>query len=262
MAPIAGGHLGVGILLQKWSSKSPFQGGGHASSCLGERADQVRDQVRGSTNKEIGMNRQLAHRCSLVSKDTKETVPRVGIWNSSHLREPVENRQVGQSKNRSCMATPLPLNPFLSDLSGRPYRAYQKCIDLESLAPTNLALQRSSPPGLVAARLLGYLLVHSENGRPKLAREIINASDDATLVSLARHYIAHFVKVCMYTAISVDDMLTLLPVKRASGPTPAPSDHPSRPSFEAERESLVSTNDPASLDHRKSKQAVRFSLFL
>jgi hypothetical protein len=161
------------------------------------------------------------------------------------------------------MATPLPsTNPFRSDPSGQPYQAYQKCFDLQSLAHTDRALQKSSPPGLVAARLLGHLLVHSENGRPKLAREITNASDNATLVSVAQHYIIHFVKVCTYGALSVDDTLTVLPVKRASGRTPAPSEHPSRPSFEAEREALASINDPASLDHRKAKQAVRSSLFL
>ena len=61
-------------------------------------------------------------------------------------------------------------------------------------ALTNLSLETDSPPGLVAARLLGYLLVHSENGRPELAREIINASDDAAVVviSLALHYITRF----------------------------------------------------------------------
>ena len=157
------------------------------------------------------------------------------------------------------MAAPLPSNPDLSDL---PSQAYRKCIDLESLAPQSPALQSSSPPGLVAARLLGYLLLHSENGRPKLAREIIDASDDATLVSLAQHYITHFVKICMYTAISVDGMLIVLPVKREIERTPAPSQHRSRSSLEVEREVLASINDPSSLHHLKAKKAVRSSLIL
>jgi len=157
------------------------------------------------------------------------------------------------------MATPLPSNP---DLSGLPSQAYRKCIDLESLAPQSPALQSSSPPGLVAARLLGYLLLHSENGRPKLAREIIDASDDTTLISLAQHYITYFVKVCTYTAISVDGMLIVLPVKREIERTPAPSQHRSRSSLEVEREVLASINDPSSLHHLKAKKAVRSSLFL
>ncbi|SRR5258706_7437848 len=59
-------------------------------------------------------------------------------------------------------ATPLPLNPFGSDPSSQPDLAYKKCCDLDSLASTDPALQRSSPPGMVAARLLGHLLVRSE----------------------------------------------------------------------------------------------------
>ena len=163
------------------------------------------------------------------------------------------------SKLDPAMATPLPSNP---DLSDQPSQAYQKCIDLESLAPQSPTLQSSSPPGLVAARLLGYLLLHSENGRPKLAREIIDASDDATLVCLAQHYITHFVKVCTYTAISVDDMLTVLPVKQEVERTPAPSRHRSRSSLEVEREVLASINDPSSLNYLKAKNAVGSSLFL
>src|SRR5258706_6351609 len=112
------------------------------------------------------------------------------------------------SKNRGpampTAATPLPLNPFDSDPSSQPYLAYRKCRDFECLASTDSALQRSSPPGLVAARLLGHLLVRSENGRQTLAREITGASDNAVLVNLAEFYITHFVNVCMYSAISAD----------------------------------------------------------
>ena len=159
-------------------------------------------------------------------------------------------------------ATPLPSpNPFRSDPSGQSHQAYQKCFDLESLAHTDRTLQKTSPPGLVAARLLGHLLIHSEIARPTLAMEITNAPDNATLVSVAKHYITHFIKVCTYSAISVDHTLTVLPVKRASRRTPAPSEHPSRPLFGDEREAVASINDPAPLDHRKAKQAVRFSLF-
>ncbi|SRR5258708_39552869 len=160
------------------------------------------------------------------------------------------------------MATPLPSNPLQSDPSGQPYLAYQKCVDLAFLAQTDQALQKTSPPGLVAARLLGYLLARSEIGRLKLASDITSASDNSTLVSLGRHYITHFVKVCTYRAILANHMLTGLPVKRGSRPTPAPSEHSSEPAFEAEREALISINDTASLDHRKAKNAVRSFLFL
>ena len=66
------------------------------------------------------------------------------------------------------------------------------------MAYTSRVLQCSKPPGLIAARLLGYLLVRSENGCETLAREIINASSDTKLLELAQHYLTHFVKVCTY----------------------------------------------------------------
>ena len=160
------------------------------------------------------------------------------------------------------MPTPLVSNPFGSDPSSQPYLAYKKCCDLESLASTDRALQRSSPPGLVAARLLGHLLVLSKNGRQTLAQEITDASGNAVLVDLAKFYITHFVKVCAYSVILVDHTLTVLLVKRASGRTPAPTEHPSRPSFEDERNALASINDAASLNHGKAKAAVRSFLFL
>ena len=162
----------------------------------------------------------------------------------------------------SSQPTPLPSNPFSSDPSSQPYQAYEKCRNLESLASTDRALQKSTPPGLIAARLLGYLLMYSENGRETLAREILHTAGDSELLELGGHYIHHFVKVCTYRATSVDHTLIILPVKRASGRTPDPSHHPSRDPFEAERDALALINTPASLDHRSAKKAVRSFLFL
>ena len=159
------------------------------------------------------------------------------------------------------VATPLPSNPFTGQ--PHPHQAHQKCLDLESLAPTNLALQGASPPGLVAARLLGYLLVHSEDGRPKLAREIItHPTTKHSLVwrSIISPILSKFAR--LYNTTSPGDIITVLPVKHASGRTPAPSEHPSQPSFDAEREALASIDDARSLDYRKAKRAVRTSPFL
>jgi hypothetical protein len=72
--------------------------------------------------------------------------------------------------------------------------------------------------------------------------------------------LSKFVRISSVT--SVDIILTVLPVKSASGRTPAPSEHPSRPAFEVERNAVASINNEASLDHRKAKQVVRSSLFL
>jgi len=68
---------------------------------------------------------------------------------------------VVKTKNLACpltMATPLPRLPrkgFSPDLESL---AYQMYLDLESLALADSSLQRSTPPGLVAAPLLGHLL--------------------------------------------------------------------------------------------------------
>ena len=157
--------------------------------------------------------------------------------------------------------TPLPSNPFGSD-PPQLYQAYQSCLDLESMAYTSRALQCSKPPGLIAARLLGHLLVRSENGYETLAREIINASSDTKLLELARYYMTHFVKVCMYRATSEDHTLTILPVKRARGPTSALSEDSSHASSDSECDALASVNNEASLNREKAKKAVRSFLFL
>ena len=151
--------------------------------------------------------------------------------------------------------TPLPTNPF--DPASQQFLAYNTCVELESRASTHRPLQISKPTGLVAARLLGQLLLLAEHGRETLTREIINASANADLVCLARHYIAYFVRVCMYRATSVGHMLTIPPVHPTGRQTPAPSEHPLEPSFKD-----IRSNDTVSLNPREVKQAVRSFLFL
>ena len=55
------------------------------------------------------------------------------------------------NRDTSCRLHSLRISPFPSQL--QPHQAYQKCINLESLALTNLSLE-TDPLGLVAARLL------------------------------------------------------------------------------------------------------------
>lgn len=93
------------------------------------------------------------------------------------------------------MATPLPKKdspPGLESL------AYQKCLDLESLALADSSLQREFPPGVVAARLLGHLLllVPNATGRAKLAEEICSTSHHTGLISIAQFYINTFINAC------------------------------------------------------------------
>ena len=50
----------------------------------------------------------------------------------------------------------------------------------------------------IAARLLGYLLIHAPtpHGRDVLAREITSCTDDAALFELAKLYLNHFIRCC------------------------------------------------------------------
>lgn len=155
------------------------------------------------------------------------------------------------------MTTQLPEKEFPTVLQRS---AYQKCRDLEyrALDNSNSSLLTTKPPALVAARLLGHLLllVPNAGGQETLAEEIDNASTNDMLIELAQFYINHFIKTCKCVWFTVCNEFILSTVKRSSGPTPAPSDHPSRPSFEEERDFSVNLNEPPKLDHRTAKLAV------
>ena len=162
------------------------------------------------------------------------------------------------------MTTQLPEKEFPLDLLNS---AYQKCQDLEHLAldNSNSSLQTTKPPALVAARLLGHLLllVPNADGQETLAKDIDNTSSHDVLIELAQFYINTFIKACKWVWFMVRKEFILLTVKRSSGPPPAPSDHLSRPSFEEERDVWVNLNEPSKLNHRTAKLAASsFSIHL
>ncbi|KAI6018412.1 hypothetical protein EDC04DRAFT_3068534 [Pisolithus marmoratus] len=136
------------------------------------------------------------------------------------------------------MPTPLPPNPFPGNAF---YGAYERCLALEAAAP-NLRGPPHCPPPIVCARLLGHLLrLATGNGQGQVQREITSAEDNEGLMTLAGFYLSHFIHV----------------FKRSSGPTPQPSDHPSRPSFEEARQYALAIMQPATLDHRTARAAAR-----
>ncbi|KAI6046710.1 hypothetical protein EDC04DRAFT_2557553 [Pisolithus marmoratus] len=136
------------------------------------------------------------------------------------------------------MPTPLPPNPF----SGSAFCvAYERCLALEAAAPDLRALHHCPPP-IVCARILGYLLhlAPAGNGQGQVQREIISAVDNVQLMELAGHYLSRF--ICTF--------------KRSSGPTPEPSEHPSRSSFEdACQYAKALTVGEGTLDHRSARSA-------
>src|SRR5258706_5099890 len=126
------------------------------------------------------------------------------------------------------MATPLPRKDSSPNPPDLESLAYQKCLDLESLALADSSLQMESPPGLVAARLLGHLLllVPNATGRAKLVEEICSTSHHTGLIDLAQFYINTLIKPCKQVWFRRATKFILLIVKHSG--TPDPSDHSSR----------------------------------
>ncbi|KAF8548275.1 hypothetical protein OG21DRAFT_1423357 [Imleria badia] len=132
----------------------------------------------------------------------------------------------------------LPENPFPPSAF---HDAYSQCLILEAEArASRVASVEGCPPPIVCARLLGHLLRLAPAGNPQgqLQREIALAySDHPTLMRLAATYLQNFIRT----------------FKRSSGPTPAPSEHPSRPSFEDAREYTMSMMGECTIDHRSAR---------
>lgn len=115
----------------------------------------------------------------------------------------------------------------------------------------------------MASRLLGHLLrlAPYEHGQDQLGKEINDAKDEIELISLAENYAITFIRTC---EINPDHVLTRaqrfclcsVSVRRVKGPTTPPSEHPSRPSVEDEREYRTLRTEESSLDHRKAKKWV------
>ncbi|KAF8322435.1 hypothetical protein F5887DRAFT_1142921 [Amanita rubescens] len=98
------------------------------------------------------------------------------------------------------------------------FNAYARCKSLEERADS---VQRDGLSLLVCARILGYLLkfAPTTEGCATFAREVNSCCDDSALIALADKYTENFVRCCDQT-------------HQKPHPTPAPSDHPSRPSFD------------------------------
>ncbi|KAI6004742.1 hypothetical protein EDD15DRAFT_2155432 [Pisolithus albus] len=137
------------------------------------------------------------------------------------------------------MSIPLPPNPFPPSAF---HAAYQRCLALEAEAPYVEVLQ-ACPAPIVCARLLGHLLrlAPAGNGQSQLQREIAIAVDNVELMRLAGNYLNHFIRA----------------FKRSSGPTPQPSEHPSRPSSEDARQYSLALMNESTLDHRTARAAAK-----
>ncbi|KXN89770.1 hypothetical protein AN958_05310 [Leucoagaricus sp. SymC.cos] len=96
---------------------------------------------------------------------------------------------------------------------------------------------------LVLARCLGYLireLPAEANG--VVANEVVACNADfEKMKSLSQLYIDHLIRL----------------FRRSKGRTPAPSEHPSRPSFEMHSAFFSEAVEPAPMDHRSAKKCIK-----
>ena len=160
--------------------------------------------------------------------------------------------------------TPLPENPFPQ--SGLRV-AYQRCLALEAGAP-DLKAPRYCPPSIVCARLPGHLLrlAPTSNGQGQLQLEIASATDNVALMQVAGVYLNDFIRACeqqpFHCLFNQSILLSGLSTVRrrgSRGPTPAPSEHPSRQSPEDTRKHAIAMMEDSEcrLDHRFAPAAVR-----
>jgi hypothetical protein len=110
------------------------------------------------------------------------------------------------------------------------------------------------------ARCLGYLVIEADNdARSHLSHEILGCAGDRDRInSLAEFYINHLFRLCesfLEFLVTASSFIFLL-VRKTKGRTPKPSEHPSQPSFENDRDFFSLTVDPAPKDHTAAKLAV------
>lgn len=93
--------------------------------------------------------------------------------------------------------TPLPANGF--DSKTVQFSAYARCKSLEERAHS---LQRDGLSPLVCARILGYMLQYAptDEGRDKVATEIMSYAGDSDLMALAQSYSNNFIR-CLCVSI-------------------------------------------------------------
>ncbi|KAJ7280217.1 hypothetical protein C8J57DRAFT_1501661 [Mycena rebaudengoi] len=131
------------------------------------------------------------------------------------------------------------------------HAAYQRVVAAEQAAlqaaaenvrsdpSTTITSQNGLNDRLLCLRVLGYSALEASDaaGLAHLIRAILFSDDDQGLVVLGRFYLKYFVRRFY----------------KATGSTPAPSEHPSRPSSKDDRDHLVLQMRKGSLSHREVK---------
>ncbi|KAF8227805.1 hypothetical protein L208DRAFT_1365677 [Tricholoma matsutake] len=111
--------------------------------------------------------------------------------------------------------------------------AYRVCLAFQQ--------QVTEKPLITHARILGYLILHAptENARHEIVKAIHSCNNDFNVLSkLGQSFIDYYIR----------------PFKKFKGRTPAPSDHPSRPSFDKDKKDLQGTIREAPKSHVDAKE--------
>ena len=134
----------------------------------------------------------------------------------------------------------LPESLNRSDVVSEIRSAYSKILLLEQAATADTN-HNGREQRLVHARILGYLILEGPSIRASeyVAKEVNSCQDYDQMDKIGEIYHLHFIRACESPSLccfSLSD--SLLIVKRQKGATPAPSSHPSRPSFDTKKEMM------------------------
>ncbi|KZT06607.1 uncharacterized protein LAESUDRAFT_725698 [Laetiporus sulphureus 93-53] len=134
--------------------------------------------------------------------------------------------------------------PPVNEVLNSPTEANAK--SLYSLVLEAEAAASGHEQNLVRSRILGYLILHplGDQSRARVLLEIASCNRNhdnrnEVLYQLGEFYLQHFIR----------------PFRKTKGPTPVPSSHPSRPSFDRLQESIKEVLQHSPQDHKTAKSS-------
>ena len=146
---------------------------------------------------------------------------------------------------------PLPQDNIFSGQLGL-QEAYDRLCVYETGHPAPI----SNP---LPARWLGHLLREAPR-KEALTREITCCADDAAIEALSVYYRDRFLRVCAYTSVALGPLPEPCTSVKAAA---APSDYPSRPSFDVmQKLNAVLQDSDVPPDHDEAKRRVCQSYLL
>jgi hypothetical protein len=109
--------------------------------------------------------------------------------------------------------------------------------------------------------ILGWLIIHAPTDAAckSIGKEIVTCKDIQSVIDLGAHYHNHFIHCCGWLVHcswdSTHQFYNLL-VKATKAPTPMPTDHPSRPSFDVDKVNVQQKLELSPEGHQAAKSAV------